>query len=297
MSEHAVEGILPVQKTTAAEYITLVKPGIIGLVIIAALAGIYLGGRVAEYNLSLILWTLGGLGTATAGSALLNNCFDRDIDRLMARTSMRALALGKVSPGKAVLTGLGLILFSVALLAIEVNGATALLTAIAAGGYVFLYGVILKRRSPLANQIGGLAGALPPLIGYAAVTGGIDATALILFAIVAIWQQPHALSLALKYRDQYARASIPVIPVAKGIQATKVRIFIYTIFLLPVTTLLFFANVTGPAYLMTAVVLGIVYLALAVKFLRSTRQYDMFLFFFSILYLTLLFTAMILDVM
>lgn len=295
MNGHAVETILPV-RTTAAEYITLVKPGIIGLVLVAALTGIYLGGQGGGYNLSTILWTLGGLGTATAGSALLNNYFDRDIDRLMERTAARALALGKVSPNKALLTALVLIFFSITALAIEVNAATALLTATAACGYVFLYGVILKRRSPLANQIGGLAGALPPLIGYAAVTGGVDGTALILFAIVALWQQPHALSLALKYKDQYARAAIPVIPVAKGVYATKVRIFIYTIFLLPVSTLLFFAHITGTAYLGAAVALGLVYLVLAVKFLRSPRQYDMFLFFFSILYLTLLFTAMILNV-
>ncbi len=295
MNQHAVEVILPL-RTTAGEYVTLVKPGIIGLVLVAALTGIYLGGQGGGYNLTLILWTLGGLGTATAGAALLNNYFDRDIDRLMERTSMRALALGKVSPNKALLTGLGLIVLSITVLALEVNHVTALLTAMAACGYVFLYGIILKRRSPFANQIGGLAGALPPLIGYTAITGGINGTALILFAIVALWQQPHALSLALKYRDQYARASIPVIPVAKGVHATKVRIFLYTVVLIPATTLLFFAGITGTFYLAAAIGLGLLYLVLAVKFLRSTRQYDMFLFFFSILYLTLLFTAMILDV-
>ncbi len=292
--QHIAEGILPV-RTTAAEYITLVKPGIIGLVIVAALTGIYLGGR-GEYDLSLILWTLGGLGAATAGSALLNNYFDRDIDRLMERTALRALAQGKVSPNKALLTGLLLVVLSVTVLALTVNTATALLTAIASLGYVVCYGILLKRRSPFANQIGGLAGALPPLIGYAAVTGGIDNRALILFTIVALWQQPHALSLALKYREQYARASIPVIPVAKGVHATKVRIFIYTLFLLPASTLLYFAGVTGAPYLVAAIALGLLYIGLALKFLPSTRQYSMFLFFFSILYLTLLFTAMILNV-
>ncbi|NOS36331.1 MAG: protoheme IX farnesyltransferase [Deltaproteobacteria bacterium] len=295
MREHAaeVEGILPA-RTSLADYITLIKPGIVGLVTVAALTGIYIGGR-GEYNLLLICWTLGGLGIATAGSALLNNYFDRDIDRLMERTSMRALALGKVSPGKALIAGIALVAISVAALAFKVNGTTALLTAGAAVGYVVLYGIVLKRRSSFANQVGGLAGALPPLIGYAAITGGVDGTAMILFAVVAVWQQPHALSLALKYRDDYAKASIPVIPVAKGVKATKVRIVLYTILLIPVSLLLFLTGVAGVAYLATAIVLGTIFLILGVRFLRSDRQCDMFLFFFSILYLTLLFTAMVVD--
>jgi len=295
MREHALEvtSVLPV-RTSIGEYITMIKPGIVGLVIVAALTGIYIGGR-GEYNLLLICWTLGGLGFATAGSALLNNYFDRDIDRLMARTSRRALAMGKVSPGRALLAGIALVVLSVAALALKVNGATALLTAGASVGYVLLYGIFLKRRSPFANQVGGVAGALPPLIGYAAITGGVDATAMILFAVVAVWQQPHALSLALKYRGDYAKASIPVIPVAKGVDATKVRIVIYTVLLLPVSLLIYFTGVAGSLYLATAIILGAAFLILSVRFMRSRRKCDMFLFFFSILYLTLLFTAMVVD--
>ncbi|MFQ5329912.1 MAG: heme o synthase [Thermodesulfobacteriota bacterium] len=295
MREHAieVEGLHPV-RTSIGDYITMVKPGIVGLVIVAALTGIYIGGR-GEYNLLLICWTLGGLGAATAGSAILNNYFDRDIDALMKRTSGRALALGKVTPWKALFTGIALVALSVAALAWKVNGATALLTGGAAVGYVFLYGIVLKRRSPFANQIGGLAGALPPLIGYTAITGGVDATAMILFAVVAVWQQPHALSLALKYRGDYAKASIPVIPVAKGVQATKVRIVLYTILLIPVSLLLFLTGVAGVIYLATAITLGAAFLILSVQFMRSERKCDMFLFFFSILYLTLLFTSLVVD--
>ena len=293
MREQTIEGALPL-RASLADYIALVKPGIIGLVIVAALTGTYMGGR-GVYDLGLICWTLAGLGIATAGSALLNNVFDRDIDRLMERTSTRALAAGLVSPTKALVAGFVLSGGGIATLALAVNGTTALVTAAAVIGYVFLYGVVLKRRSPFANQIGGLAGALPPVVGYAAVTGGIDGTALLLFAIVAIWQQPHALSLALKYREDYAKASIPVIPVAKGVMSTKVRIVFYTLLLLPATALLFIHGTAGILYLSTALVLGAVYLLLGVRFLRSPRQCDMFLFFFSILYLTLLFTAMVVD--
>ena len=295
MREQTIEGVLPL-RASLTDYITLVKPGIVGLVIVAALTGIYIGGQGA-YDLGLICWTLAGLGIATAGSALLNNVFDRDIDRLMERTSTRALAAGLVSPTKALLAGLALSGGGVAALALAVNGTTAFITAAAVIGYVFLYGVLLKRRSSFANQVGGLAGALPPVVGYAAITGGIDGTALLLFAIVAIWQQPHALSLALKYREDYGRASIPVIPVARGVKATKVRIVLYTLLLLPATALLFFHGTAGIVYLATALLLGTVYLLLGVRFLRSPRQCDMFLFFFSILYLTLLFTAMVVDVL
>lgn len=290
-----MESTLPL-RASLADYITLIKPGIVGLVIVATLTGIYMGGR-GQYDLGLICWTLVGVGIATAGSALLNNYFDRDIDRLMERTSARALAAGTVSPTRALITGVALVAGALATLALAINSATALLTGCAVFGYVFLYGIVLKRRSPFANQVGGLAGALPPVIGCAAITGGLDSTALFLFAVVAVWQQPHALSLALKYREDYAKASIPVIPVAKGVHATKVRIVLYTLLLIPVSLLLSLTGVAGVVYLVTAVTLGSIFLIIGVRFLRSDRKCDMFLFFFSILYLTLLFTAMVVDMM
>jgi protoheme IX farnesyltransferase len=243
----------------------------------------------------LVSWTLLGITLATAGSAILNNYTDRDIDRLMDRTSSRALAARLVSKNYALITGLVFVTLSIVIMMAHVNTITALLTAVAIIGYVVLYGMVLKRRSSFANQIGGLAGALPPVIGYTAVTGTLDIKTLLLFLIMAFWQQPHALSLALKYKDDYARASIPVIPVAKGVFSTKLRIAVYTFGLLPVTILPYIVGMAGHLYLFAALSLGVLYLFLAIRFLLSKRECDMSLFFYSIVYLTLLFAALVVD--
>lgn len=281
-------------KDTLYDYFVLVKPGIVALVLVSALSGIYLGSR-GEADTGLIFMALVGIGLATAGSAVLNNYFDRDIDPLMERTSGRALAKGSIQPGNALVFGALLVAVSFPVLALGVNHLTAGLTMLAVFTYVVLYGMILKRMSPAANQIGGLSGALPPVLGYAAVTGFIGGEALVLFAIVALWQQPHALSLALKYRGDYAAASIPAIPVAKGVNATKWRILLYTIALLPVSAVPFLIGTAGHWYLLTASLTGVLYISLAAKFVASRRSCDMFLFFYSIVYLTLIFSAMVLD--
>jgi protoheme IX farnesyltransferase len=270
------------------------KPAIVGLVLVSTLTGMYIGGRGAV-ELSVALWTLAGVGLATAGAAVLNNYIDRDIDALMPRTAARALARGSIDAEYALILGTLMVGLSMSILLNRVGVLTALLTAVAVFIYVVLYAMILKRRTPLANQIGGLAGALPPVLGITAVTGALSVEALILFAIVALWQQPHALSLALKYRSDYAKASIPVIPVAKGVRATKLRILLYTSVLVPVSTLLFLTGMAGLFYLVTALVLGGVWFFLSLRFWRSKRQCDMFLFFYSILYLTLVFSVLVFD--
>ena len=281
-------------RSNLTDYIVLMKPAIVGLVLVSTLTGMYIGGRGAV-ELSVALWTLAGVGLATAGSAVLNNYIDRDIDRLMPRTSGRALAKGSIDAEYALIFGTLLVGLSMSILLNRVGVLTASLTAVAVFTYLVLYGLILKRRTPFANQIGGLAGALPPVLGLTAVTGALSVEALILFAIVALWQQPHALSLALKYRADYARASIPVIPVAKGVRATKLRIVLYTLMLVPVTAMLFLTGTAGLLYLATALVLGGGWLFLSIRFLRSERLCDMFLFFYSILYLTLVFSVLVFD--
>jgi protoheme IX farnesyltransferase len=177
-----------------------------------------------------------------------------------------------------------------------VNPLTALLTLSAVFGYVVIYSMIMKRRTPWANQFGGIAGALPPVIGYVAVSSaGLDASAWILFAIMVVWQQPHALSLALKYRDQYANANVPVIPVAKGVQATKQRIALYNVLLLGLSLLPYYYGIAGIYYLSVAVIIGVTFLGMSVRFLFSAQKHNMSLFFFSIVYLVLLFLSMVID--
>lgn len=292
---HSVAEQLASPKSIVSDYISLTKPGIVGLTLLAALTGIYFGGQGVMPEWSVIFWTLLTLGLATGGSCMLNNYYDRDIDRLMKRTRSRALAAGTVSEKSVLVTSLVLIIVSLALMAWAVNLMAALVTSAGVIGYVVIYTMIMKRTTPWANQLGGIAGAVPPMVGYAAATGELGPAAWILFAIMIVWQQPHALSLALKYREDYARANVPVIPVAKGVYATKVRILLYAIVLLPVATTPFFYDISGVYYLASSLVLSSVFLFMAVRFLRSDRDCDMRVFAYSIIYLVVLFSVLVLD--
>ncbi|MHB8354138.1 MAG: heme o synthase [Burkholderiales bacterium] len=270
------------------------KPGIVGMTLVAALAGAYVANG-SLLPLELVVWLFFTLGPVTAGACMLNNVYDRDIDRLMARTSKRELASGALSARLGLYVGLTLTLLPLPLMAVTVNAAAALLTAGAAFGYVVVYTMLAKRRTSWANQLGGIAGALPPVIGVVAVSSGFDIRAGVLFAIMVLWQQPHALSLALKYRDDYARAGVPVVPVVKGVFATKVRIFIYALILLPVSTLPYFIGMTGLLYLAVAATLSAVFVQKAFNFLRSSADCDMRLFLFSLTHLVGLFAVLMLD--
>jgi protoheme IX farnesyltransferase len=284
-----------IAKSALAGYIELTKPGIVTLSLIGALTGMYFANRGLIPDWRIIVWSFVTLAMAIAGSCTMNHYYDRDIDRLMVRTSNRPLPAGLVPPAHALAIGLSLIAGSVVLMPVLVNVAATVFTAIAVAGYVVVYTMLAKRRTPWANQLGGIAGAMPPVIGYAAVTGGVDIKALILFAIMVIWQQPHALSLALKYRKEYARAGVPVIPVAKGVQATKKRIVWHTVVLLFVALLPYFYDMAGQIYLFVSVVISSAFLLFAIRLLRSSQEYDMRLFLYSIFYLVALFVAMVYD--
>jgi protoheme IX farnesyltransferase len=271
------------------------KPGIVAMTLVAAFAGAYVGNG-GPPPVELVLWLTFTLGLVTAGACLLNNVYDRDIDRRMARTAERAIASGAISARMGFYVGCALTLLPLPLMAATVNVTAALVTAGAAFGYVVLYTVWAKRRTSWANQIGGIAGALPPVIGLAAVSGGLDARAAALFAIMALWQQPHALSLALNYRVDYARAGIPVVPVVKGVASTKRRIFFYALLLAPVCTLPYFTGMAGLLYLAVATTLSALFALKAFQLLRSEAACDMRLFGFSLIYLLVLFAALIIDV-
>jgi len=282
-------------KSVAVLWYELAKPGIVGLTLVAALTGIYFGNHGVMPQWDLIFWTFLTLGLATAGSCMLNNYYDRDIDAVMQRTSSRSLAAGLVSGSSVLFVALLMIISSLALMAWVVNPLTALVTAVGVVGYAGIYTMWMKRTTPWANQLGGIAGAVPPMVGYAAVTGDLGAPAWILFAIMVVWQQPHALSLALKYREDYARAKVPVIPVACGVWATKVRIAVYALALIPVAMLPYVFDMAGIWYLAISGLLSSIFLFMAVRFLRSERDCDMRVFAFSIVYLILLFSAMVID--
>ena len=295
MSQEATLDSVQENRSVISALIAISKPGIVGLTLVVALAGMFFGNLGIMPLWSQIGWTFLTLGLTTAGSCMLNNVYDRDIDLIMKRTSKRSMAAGELPVKPVLFLSLVLIFVPLALMWEMVNPLTAIITAVGAFGYSVVYTMWTKRTTPWANQLGGIAGAVPPLVGYAAVTGTLDAWAWIMFAIMVVWQQPHALSLALKYRNEYAAANVPVIPVAHGILATKKRIVIYNSILPFVAVLPYFYGMSGIFYLLVTVVLSAMFLQKSIVFLRSDKDYDMRLFGFSLIWLIAVFFLMVVD--
>lgn len=276
------------------DYLLLTKPGIVLLVLITTLTGMYFAQRGFP-DPQLVLWTLLGTGLASAGSAGLNQFFDRDIDAVMERTRDRPLPSGSINPRSALLFSLLLLGLSAVVMLTQVNLLATLLVLFASLFYVVVYTLTLKRRSSLATEVGGISGAMPPVVGYAAVKGEVGPEALVLFLIMFLWQPPHFWVLAIKYAEDYKKAGIPTLPVAKGIWHTKLRTLLYTAGLLPVSLLPSLYGFAGPIYFLSALILGLVYLALTVVFALSKRPNGTLLFFYSVLYMALLFSVMVFD--
>ena len=278
------------------DYFELTKPRITLLVLVTALAGMWLaaGGLPPP---RLLLATLAGVGLAASSSACLNNYLDREIDKRMSRTQARALPAGRLRPDLALSWGIGLGAASFALLAAAVNWLTALLALGTILFYVLVYTLWLKRRTPLCTSIGGLAGALPPLIGWAAVTGGLAPAGLALFLILYLWQPPHFWALALIRAEEYRSAGLPILPVARGVGHTKRQMTLYTLALVPASLLPYLLGSVGPFYLGIALLLDLGYLALTAKFIyqQVSRSSARRLFFYSIIYLSLLFIMVFAD--
>jgi len=276
-------------------YIIVVKPGIVVMVLIATLSGMY----IAEKNPPdpvLVFWTLLGVGLATAGAAALNNHYDRDIDLIMKRTRSRPLPSGSASVGRVLAMGLGFSALSVIVTGAMVNAMTAFLCGASIFIYVVLYTMISKRRTPLATFIGGVGGAAPPVIGYAAIKPELDINAFALFLIIFAWQHPHFWSLALKYIDEYKAAGVRNHPVALGVESTKIRITIWAVIMTLVTILPYYLGMAGAIYLATAIILGAVHIVMAAAFMMSEKKLAMTLFFFSLIQLPALFSMMLIDI-
>jgi protoheme IX farnesyltransferase len=250
---------------------------------------------------ALVAWTLIG-GTLAAGSANAINCYlDRDIDELMARTRRRPLPAHEVEPANAVVFGIVLGVVSVAVMAYFINLLAAFLTLLAIAFYVVVYTMLLKRTTTQNIVIGGAAGALPPVIGWAAVTGNVGIPALLLFALVFYWTPPHFWALSLRIRKDYAAAGVPMLPVVRGIAETSRQIVLYTILMIAISLVLWAVARMGLVYLGAAVVLGALFLRQAVTLWRqgsapeaSTAQ-AIRLYRYSISYLSLLFLAVAVD--
>jgi len=278
------------------DYVTLTKPRIMSLLLLTGICGVFVGAGGVPSGGVLALTTL-GLALACGGASALNHYLDRDIDQLMGeRTASRPVASGRVSAEQALEFGLALSAFSFVLLDSLVNLPTALLAL--AGGlfYVIVYTRFLKRSTPQNIVIGGAAGAVPPLVGYTAAAGHLGLAAVLMFAIVFVWTPPHFWALALMIKEHYARAGVPMLPVARGDRETAKQIVWYTVVLIGVTLLPVALGTFGLLYGVAALVLGAVFLWLAVELRRTmARTAAVRLFHFSLLYLALLFVAMALD--
>ena len=285
-----------VVRTRLADYVELTKPRIALVVLVTTFAGMWLAAG-HSLTLALIVPTLLGTWLAAAAAGALNNYIDRDIDRLMSRTRQRATAAGRVNPQHVLY--FGLVLAAAAFLVI-VSSSNLFAATLAMGTiyfYVVVYTMWLKRHSDLCTEIGGIAGALPPIIGWAAVTGTIGTPALLLFLIVFIWQPPHFWVLAILREDEYRRAGIPMLPVTAGSYVTKAKMLLYTAALLPSTMTLFYVSAAGPLYLAIAVTASLVYLVWTIDFVRRPlqRKHAINLFLFSIAWLLIVFTAIFID--
>ena len=276
-------------------YLELTKPKVVSMMLITAIVGMLLATpNIPSFQIMII--ALLGIGLCAASAATINQIIDRNIDAGMQRTSGRPLPQGEVSLVNASLFALFLMIMGTIILIYFVNTLTALLTICSLVGYAFIYTVFLKRATPQNIVIGGLAGAAPPLLGWTAITNSIDPNALLLVLIIFVWTPPHFWALAIYRRDDYARESIPMLPVTHGVKFTKLQIILYTILLFIVSLLPYVFLMSGVIYLIASLVLGIIYLYTSFKmYFYDDNDYPMVSFQYSVYYIFLIFAALLLD--
>ena len=282
-------------RETFANYLILTKPWIIALLLATTLGAMLVAQRGVP-DLALILFTLLGGAMTAGGSSALNSYIDRDIDPQMGRTSRRPIPSGKIAPRDALMFALAMCAGGVIVLAIFVNGLSAVLAFAGIVYYVGIYTVILKRSTPQNVVIGGAAGAIPPLVGWAAVTNEVNLLAVYLFLIVFYWTPPHSWALMLMVTKDYERVKVPMMPVARGEPETRRQIVLYSLLMVAITLLPFSIRDLGFVYLVTALALGGWFIYLAIKLLRDqSKKTARRLYYYSNAYLALLFLAMVLD--
>jgi protoheme IX farnesyltransferase len=280
-------------RQVVADYVELTKPRVQSLLLLTTITTMYVAG---DPSLSLVALTCLGGSLSAGGAGAVNHWYDRDIDAQMARTANRPVPAGRVAPNAALGFGIVLAALSFLLLSLTVNVLSASLALAGFLGYVFVYTIWLKRSTPQNIVIGGAAGAVPPLVGWTAVTGSLDPTSLYLFAIVFYWTPPHFWALSLLMKDEYARVGVPMMPVVHGEQETRRQIVLYTCLLVVLTLLPVVFGFFGALYAAVALALGAVFLVHAVRLQRfADRRSALRTYLFSLLYLALLFCAMVAD--
>jgi protoheme IX farnesyltransferase len=290
----AAQAIAQPASARVRDYFALLKPRVMSLVVFTGFAGLVVAPGSLHPLLAAVAVLCIAVGAGAAGA--INMWYDRDIDALMERTRKRPIPAGRVAPDKALAFGVTLAVLSVALMGVAINWTAAALLALAIGFYVFVYTIWLKRRTPQNIVIGGAAGAFPPMIGWAAVTGAISLESVSLFLIIFMWTPPHFWALALYRTGDYAKAGVPMLPVVAGKAETRRQILFYTALLVPLSFVPLVLGTAGIAYGAVAAVMGTGFLLLAVQVLRDhgTRA-PRLMFRFSILYLSMLFAALIIE--
>jgi protoheme IX farnesyltransferase len=299
-----------VYKTTFAHYpksknilviknfYNLMKPRVMSLVVFTAFVGLVISNKQVDFLTSALALFFVALGAGAAGA--LNMWYDSEIDAVMSRTCLRPIPLGKISNSQALYFGISLSLISIVGLYLVSNILSASILAITIGFYIFIYTIWLKRRSVQNIVIGGAAGAFPPVIGWAIANNSLSIEPIILFLIIFFWTPSHFWSLSLYKSEDYKKAKIPMLPVVSGIDFTKKNIFVYALILFPITILPFYFNFAGLVYLVPTIILGAFYIFLTFKLLRAknkknTEKFSKKIFAFSILYLFLIFTLLLIE--
>ena len=279
----------------AADYLTLTKPPIISLLLVTAVGGMFLAAQGVPPIITLLLVCAGG-ALGAGGANAINHYLDQDIDALMSRTSQRPVPGNRISPARALAFGIGLNVAAFLVLAGGVNLLAAVLTLGATLFYVLVYTVWLKRTTPQNIVIGGAAGSIPPVVGWVAITGSFDVSALYLFTIIFFWTPPHFWALSLLIQKDYERAGVPMLPVVAGKERTVQSIFGYTIVLVALTLVFTASSTLGPVYLGMAALLGAVLMWMAWQLRREqTARRARHLYLYSLLYLAVLFVAIVVD--
>lgn len=283
-----------VSQATVRDYIELLKPRVMALVVFTAIAGIVVAPGDLHPLLTFIVILCVAMGAGAAGA--INMWYERDIDSVMKRTQNRPLPQGRINPDDALAFGITLSIASVCIMGLALNWMAATLLATASLFYIFVYTIWLKRRTPLNIVIGGASGAFPPMIGWAAVTGDITIESGLLFLLIFLWTPPHFWALSLYKRDDYARANIPMMPNVVGEKSTKIQMLLYTLVLFPVSIAPYFVGLVNTTYLYGASILGIMFTLCALKVMRDhSMRYAKQMFGFSIFYLFAIFTLLMMG--
>ena len=296
MNNSSISANFITNEASVSDYFALLKPKVMSLVVFTGFAGLWVAPSVENLHPFLAIIAMLCLAINAGAAGAINMWFDRDIDAVMKRTEKRPLPTGKIAPDEALSFGIILSLFSVMMMGMALNWVAAGILAFANLFYVVIYTIWLKRRTPQNIVIGGAAGAFPPMIGWAAVTGDITFASLALFAIIFMWTPPHFWALALFANEDYKRANVPMLPVTHGETHTKWQMLIYTLLLFPLTLSPYFLGIANSFYLVSAVILSgfFIYTSISVLF-DNTHKSARLMFGYSVFYLFAIFLALIIG--